>query len=57
MKYTIDNHKDCYVVKKNNIPISLVGVGLLTFKTKQEAQEYIKLVRVSSYYISQGIPE
>ena len=57
MKYTISKYKNDYVVKKNNDPVSLVGVGLLTFKTKQEAQEYIKLVRVSSYYISQGIPE
>jgi hypothetical protein len=57
MKYTIDNHKDCYVVKKNNIPIDLEGVGLLEFKTKEEAQHYINLVRESAYYISRGVPE
>lgn len=57
MKYTIDNHKDCYVVKKNNVPIDLAGVGLLTFKTYKEAQEYIQRVREAAYYISQGVPE
>lgn len=57
MKYTIGNHEDGYVVKKNNVPISLEGVGLLTFKTIEEAQEYIQLIHVSAYYISQGVPE
>jgi hypothetical protein len=57
MKYTIDNHKGCYVVKKNGNPICLEGVGLLEFKTIEEAQHYIKLVYESAYYISQGVPE
>jgi hypothetical protein len=57
MKYTITNYKNGYIVKKNDKPISLVGVGLLRFETIEEAQKYIKLVHESAYYISQGIPE
>ena len=57
MIYTIDNYKDGYIVKKNNKPLSLSGVGLLEFKTMEEAEHYIKLVVESAYYISQGIPE
>jgi hypothetical protein len=57
MKYTINNYKDGYIVKKNNKPISLVGVGLLEFKTIEEAQHYINLIHESAYYISQGVPE
>ena len=57
MKYTISNYNDNYIVKKNNEPISLEGVGLLEFKTIEEAQKYIKLIYESAYYISQGIPE
>jgi hypothetical protein len=57
MMYTIANYEGGYMVKKNNEPISLSGVGLLRFKTIEEAQHYIKLVVESAYYISQGIPE
>jgi hypothetical protein len=57
MKYTIDNYKDGYIVKKNNKPISLQGVGLLEFTTIEDAQQYIKLIYESAYYISQGVPE
>jgi hypothetical protein len=57
MIYTIYNYKDGYIVKKNNKPLSLSGVGLLEFKTMEEAEHYIKLVVESAYYISQGIPE
>jgi len=57
MKYTIDNYKDGYIVKKNNKPISLEGVGLLEFTTREDAQKYIKLIYESAYYISQGVPE
>lgn len=57
MKYTIDNHKDCYVVKKNGDPVYLEGVGTLIFYTMEEAKEYIQRVREAAYYISRGVPE
>lgn len=57
MRYTIGTHKNNYIVKKNGEPISLVGVGLLTFKTKKEASDYIKMVHEAAYYIKMGVPE
>lgn len=50
----IDNY---YVVEKNNMPISLVGVGLLRFDEKEDAERYIRRVYESDYYIRMGVPE
>jgi hypothetical protein len=55
--YTIANFGNGFVVKKNDKPISLEGIGLLLFKTYAEAEEYIVLVRTSQFYINAGIPE
>lgn len=57
MNYKVVEYQNNYIVTKNDTPLSLKGVGLLIFDTKQDAQDYIKLVNVSAYYISQGIPE
>lgn len=57
MKYTISFDGNNYLIEKNGVPLYLDGVGLITFSTRQEAEQYIRLVRESAYYISQGIPE
>lgn len=55
--YTVANFGNNFIVKKNDKPISLEGVGLLLFKTYAEAEKYIVLVRESQFYIDAGIPE
>jgi hypothetical protein len=55
--YTIDSIDNYYVVKKNNIPISLSGIGILRFDEKEDAERYIRLIRESQYQIRMGVPE
>lgn len=57
MKYTISFDGNNYLIKKNGVPVYLEGIGLITFSTQQEAEQYIRMVHESAYYISQGIPE
>lgn len=56
-KYTVDFMGANYIVRKNNIPVSLEGVGTLIFYTRSEAERYINMVYEASYYIEQGVPE
>lgn len=57
MKYTVDVSGSSYIVKKNNQPVCLEGVGSLVFYSKEEAERYISMVYEAAYYISQGVPE
>lgn len=55
--YSVVNVGNGFIVKKNNQPLTLEGVGLLLFKTYEEAARYITSIRQAQWNISMGVPE
>lgn len=55
--YTVHSENNYFFIKKDDIPLSLVGVGLLRFDDKEDAERYIRGVYEAAYYIRMGVPE
>lgn len=55
--YEVSNVENGYILKLNGQPLTLKGIGLLLFTTKEEAERYLKCIHFAKRNITAGIPE